>query len=167
MSSNPYQAPQTEHTFSGDVPVKYGGFWIRVAASLIDTIWMMLLTTPLLMWMYGADYLFSQQLVHGPMEVVVNYVLPAIAVLVFWIYLSATPGKLALNLYITDARTGGRPSKGQLLGRYLCYYVSMIPLFLGFFWVGWDRRKQGFHDKLAGTVVVVGKPAWLQPDNRD
>lgn len=66
-----------------------------------------------------------------------------------------------LKLYITDARTGGRPSRRQLVGRYLAYYVSMIPLFLGFFWIGWDKRKQGFHDKLAGTVVVVGKPSWL------
>jgi len=41
-----------------------------------------------------------------------------------------------------------------LLLRYLGYYLSMLPLFLGFIWVGIDRRKQGFHDKIAGTVVI-------------
>jgi uncharacterized RDD family membrane protein YckC len=30
----------------------------------------------------------------------------------------------------------------------------MLPIFLGFVWVAFDRRKQGWHDKLAGTVVV-------------
>jgi uncharacterized RDD family membrane protein YckC len=44
--------------------------------------------------------------------------------------------------------------KGQLIGRYLGYYVSTIPLLLGIIWVGIDRKKQGWHDKLARTVVV-------------
>jgi uncharacterized RDD family membrane protein YckC len=61
---------------------------------------------------------------------------------------------MALKLTIVDARTGGKPTTGQLIGRYLGYYVSMLPLFLGIIWVGIDKRKQGFHDKLAGTVVV-------------
>jgi len=55
---------------------------------------------------------------------------------------------------IVDARTGGKPSTGQLIGRYFGYYLSMIPLFLGFIWVAFDKRKQGWHDKLAGTVVI-------------
>jgi uncharacterized RDD family membrane protein YckC len=38
--------------------------------------------------------------------------------------------------------------------RYLGYFVSALPLGLGFFWVAWDKRKQGFHDKLAKTVVI-------------
>ncbi len=53
-----------------------------------------------------------------------------------------------------DAKTGGKPSVGQLIGRYLAYYVSVIPFCLGFIWVGIDKKKQGFHDKLAGTVVI-------------
>ncbi len=38
--------------------------------------------------------------------------------------------------------------------KYLGYYLSAIPLLLGFVWVAFDKRKQGFHDKLAGTFVV-------------
>jgi uncharacterized RDD family membrane protein YckC len=41
-----------------------------------------------------------------------------------------------------------------LVGRYLGYFVSTIPFGLGLFWIGWDKRKQGWHDKLAGTVVI-------------
>ena len=38
--------------------------------------------------------------------------------------------------------------------RYVCYFISAIPLGLGFFWVIWDEKKQGWHDKLAKTLVV-------------
>jgi uncharacterized RDD family membrane protein YckC len=75
-------------------------------------------------------------------------------VIIFWIVKSATPGKILLELSIVDAETGGKPSNGQLIGRYFAYYISVLPLMLGFIWVGFDKRKQGWHDKLAGTVVV-------------
>jgi uncharacterized RDD family membrane protein YckC len=80
--------------------------------------------------------------------------MPAIAVIVFWKTRSATPGKMAISAKIVDAKTGGKPSTGQLVARYFAYLVSMLPLMLGFIWIGIDRRKQGFHDKIAGTVVV-------------
>ncbi len=41
-----------------------------------------------------------------------------------------------------------------MIGRYFGYYVSILPLMLGIIWVGIDKRKQGWHDKLAGTVVI-------------
>jgi uncharacterized RDD family membrane protein YckC len=31
-------------------------------------------------------------------------------------------------------------------------------LLLGFIWVGFDQRKQGWHDKLAKTVVIKTNP---------
>ena len=58
---------------------------------------------------------------------------------------------------------GAKPSTGQLIGRYFGYYVSTIPLFLGFVWVAFDPRKQGWHDKLAGTVVVREKHRAPEP----
>jgi uncharacterized RDD family membrane protein YckC len=105
-------------------------------------------------WIYGRDYWSSTALVQGPADFLINWVLPALAVLLFWIYRQATPGKMAISARIVDAQTGGRPSNGQLVGRYFAYYLSMLPLFLGFIWVAFDPRKQGWHDKLAGTVVV-------------
>jgi uncharacterized RDD family membrane protein YckC len=30
----------------------------------------------------------------------------------------------------------------------------MLPLFIGLIWVAFDKKKQSWHDKLAGTVVV-------------
>lgn len=72
----------------------------------------------------------------------------------FWLYKLATPGKMAIGATIVDARTGRRPSAGQLVIRYFGYIVSTLPLGLGLIWVAFDSRKQGWHDKLAGTVVV-------------
>jgi uncharacterized RDD family membrane protein YckC len=133
---------------------EYVGFWARVGASIIDTILVMVICVPLVTWIYGRDYWSSTALVQGPADFLINWVLPAVAVLLFWIYRQATPGKMAISARIVDARTGGRPSNGQLVGRYFAYYLSMLPLFLGFIWVAFDPRKQGWHDKLAGTVVV-------------
>jgi uncharacterized RDD family membrane protein YckC len=81
-------------------------------------------------------------------------VLPAVAVVLFWIYRQATPGKMAIGARIVDAQTGRRPTNGQLIGRYFAYIVSTIPLLFGFIWVAFDSRKQAVHDMLAGTVVV-------------
>jgi len=55
---------------------------------------------------------------------------------------------------VVDAQTGARMTTGQSIGRYLGYYVSIFGLGLGFVWVAFDPRKQGWHDKLAGTVVI-------------
>ena len=93
-------------------------------------------------------------MIKGFWDVVVSYVFPTAAVITFWVYKSATPGKMATHLTIVDAKTGGKPTTAQFVIRYLGYYVSIIPLFLGLIWVGIDKRKQGFHDKMAGTVVL-------------
>ncbi|MBT5923401.1 MAG: RDD family protein [Cellvibrionales bacterium] len=134
--------------------MEYAGFWIRTGASLIDTILMMVIIVPVLTIIYGKGYWSSEAVFLGVWDLLFNYILPAIVVIVFWIVKSATPGKILLELSIVDAETGGKPSNGQLIGRYFAYYISVLPLMLGFIWVGFDKCKQGWHDKLAGTVVV-------------
>jgi len=137
----------------------YAGFWIRAAASFIDTLLVLLVTWPLLRLIYGPLYFESDVYTLGPLDTLISYIFPAIAVIAFWIYKSATPGKMLLRLAIVDAKTGGSPTRLQFIGRYFAYYASMIPFFLGFVWVGIDKRKQGFHDKLAGTLVIYKRKA--------
>ena len=143
----------------------YAGFWIRVGASIIDSILILLVIAPILTAIYGREYWVSESFIQGTWDVLLNYILPAIAIVIFWIYRSATPGKILLGLTIVDANTRGKPSTGQFIGRYLGYYVSTIPLLLGLIWVGIDKRKQGWHDKLAGTVVIRNKKA--EPVNNE
>ena len=145
---------------------EYAGFWIRVWAALIDTVLVIALTAPILRWLYGPDY-FSMSALDAsafrPTEFIVSWILPALAVIVFWRTRSATPGKMAIGARIVDAKTGATPSTLRLIVRYLGYYVSTAPLCLGLIWVGFDRRKQGWHDKLAGTVVIRSKRHGTEP----
>jgi uncharacterized RDD family membrane protein YckC len=134
--------------------LEYVGFWARVGAALIDSVLLLAIITPLLYWLYGPGYFVEADAVHGLADVLLNWLLPAAAVIVFWLYRQATPGKMAIGARIVDADTAGPPSTGQLIGRYFAYYISIIPLCLGLFWVAFDARKQGWHDKLARTVVV-------------
>lgn len=137
--------------------VEYAGFWVRVGATMIDTLLIMIITYPLLISIYGWRYFGSEKLIEGTADFLISWVLPAVAVVWFWTQRQATPGKAALSLRVLDADTGENLSVGQSIGRYLGYYVSIIPLGLGLFWVGFDSRKQGWHDKLAHTVVVRRK----------
>ena len=138
-----------------DQGLEYAGFWVRTWASIIDTILMMLITFPLLISIYGWTYFDEgKDLIAGPADFLISWILPAIVVIIFWMYKQATPGKMAVSAKIVDATTGQPASTAQLVGRYFAYFVSIIPLFLGIFWVAFDKRKQGWHDKLAGTVVI-------------
>jgi uncharacterized RDD family membrane protein YckC len=133
---------------------EYAGFWIRVAAALIDTVVFVLVFSVPLTLIYGSDYWTSDEMVSGFWDILLTYIAPIIITVWFWVKYLGTPGKMALRLRVVDANTGKAISSRKAVGRYLGYYVSAIPLLLGFIWVGIDKKKQGFHDKLAGTVVV-------------
>jgi uncharacterized RDD family membrane protein YckC len=133
---------------------EYAGFWIRVAAALIDTILLILVFLIPIYLIYGSGYWTSQNAAEGSWDVLIQYIVPLVLTVWFWTKYLGTPGKMALRLRVVDANTGKAISSRKAVGRYLGYYVSAIPLLLGFIWVGIDKKKQGFHDKLAGTVVV-------------
>jgi uncharacterized RDD family membrane protein YckC len=144
-------------------PVRYVGFWARVLASLIDTVLMAVLVIPLAMLVAPPHVRRS---IHAEIgfglpdddvslaSLTVNWILPAVVVLVFWFTRGATPGKMAISAEIVDADTLQKPTRRQFVVRYLGYFVSTMGLLLGLVWVGIDARKQGWHDKMASTVVV-------------
>jgi uncharacterized RDD family membrane protein YckC len=150
---------------------EYVGFWARLWASLVDTVLLGMIVWPLLTMVYGTEYwadyfapltavlggsldALARSPERGPADVLISWVLPAVAIVAFWIARQATPGKMLIHAKIVDAETAAPLTRRQAIGRYLGYYVSLIGLGFGFFRVGWDPRKQGWHDKLAGTVVV-------------
>lgn len=137
--------------------VEYAGFWVRFLASVLDSVLLVLILVPLLMLFYGPRILFATES-PGFAYNLINYGLPIIAVIIFWQYRSATPGKIMMGIYIVDEITLGQPSFGRLVLRYFGYYVSILPLLLGFIWVAFDKRKQGFHDKIARTLVIKQPP---------
>lgn len=135
---------------------EYVGFWRRLLAAAIDFLILFVVTTPILLAIYGRRYfaLVESGASAGFWDFVIEYIVPAVAVIAFWRRYGATPGKMAIGAKIVDAKTGERPSTARLVVRYLAYLVSALPVFLGFLWIGISRRKQGFHDKIARTMVV-------------
>jgi uncharacterized RDD family membrane protein YckC len=162
---------------------EYAGFARRASAHLIDSVLWILITLPVLFWIYGNTYLVKKTgydrlekaieyahtgdverlmqlqsqrppLVMGWMDTIINYVLPLFVVVFFWYYRSATPGKMILRVRIVDANSLGKPTIMQLVIRSFGYLVSMLPLGFGFIWVLFDPRGQGWHDKMAKTVVL-------------
>ncbi len=71
----------------------------------------------------------------------------------FWTLIGFTPGKALLGLKVVR-KDGKKLSFFRSLIRFFSYWISAIPLFLGFFWVLWDPKRRGWHDKIAGTQVL-------------
>ncbi len=91
----------------------------------------------------------------GAPDLFLTRIFPIFAVIGCWVLMKgATPGKKMFSLQIVNAATGGPAGTAQLIGRYFAYILSIVPFGLGFFWMIFDKHKQGWHDKLAGTAVV-------------
>lgn len=107
---------------------------------------------------WGTDVLEQElQNPYSLTKVLEQFLIPAMLTFGFWMTKQATPGKIVVGVKILDAETGEAPTVIQWAIRYLGYIVSTIPLGLGLIWAGFDDRKQAWHDKLAGTVVVRSK----------
>ena len=155
----------------------YAGFRRRFLAWLIDDVIFLLLATALGFMVFGKHYfqgpneqaifdafttqdyraLFSEVSKESSVAMLdsfTDHFLPAVITVWCWIKFMATPGKLLMSCHVVDAKTGNRISVLQAILRYFGYIISLLSLCLGFLWIIWDKRKQGFHDKIAGTVVI-------------
>ena len=72
----------------------------------------------------------------------------------FWAKNAQTPGMKPFHLYVVRDSDGGRISGAQAFVRLLGYWLSAAVLYLGFVWVFIDARRRGWHDLIAGTVVI-------------
>lgn len=145
--------------------IEYAGFWVRTGASIVDGILVMIITLPILVLIYGESYINGTNygFIAGPADFLISWIFPAAAVILFWLKKQATPGKMAVKVRVVDAHTGKTLTVGQSIGRYLGYFAAAIPLGLGLLWVAFDSKKQGWHDKLAGTVVIRSKNFGPEP----
>lgn len=112
------------------------GFWKRFLASLLD--------------LFLVAVIVALVPVIGPALFIPTAVLYFI---LLWTWRGTTIGGIVLGHKII--RTDGRPvSFAVATVRSLLSLFSMLVIFLGFLWAAWDREKQTWHDKIAGTVVV-------------
>ena len=73
----------------------------------------------------------------------------------WWSHGGQTPAYKMLGLKAVRAADGGPLSFGTGIIRMLGYIVSGFVLYLGFIWIAFDPKAQGWHDKIAGTVVIA------------
>lgn len=151
---------------------KYAGFNMRLLAAVIDVLVSIVVLYPTyLIYAYfsGLGEILSispkdmspeQQItliVQSIWSTLLQLAVLAIVVVIFWIYKSATPGKMLLKMKIVDAKTMQKPSKIQFIGRCLAYLVSFLFIGGGFMWISIDKKRQGWHDKIAGTLVIMDR----------
>jgi uncharacterized RDD family membrane protein YckC len=137
--------------------LRYGGFWVRFLAIFLDGIIIGVITGALSVFAFGGAMPVSTT--EG--VVTFNYASNAFGALVgliyfvgFWGWRGQTPGMIPFNMRIVMADDGSKPDWVRMLLRYVGLLISIAIFFLGVIWAGFDRRKQGWHDKIAGTVVV-------------
>lgn len=151
-------------------PAKYAGFWIRFVAFLIDSLLASLLIAPLVRYLFASDinpldFFRPENIMTLDLASMLTFIYSQIfslaitvaIIIVFWIYRSATPGKIILGLKIVQANNLQPLSTGQCFARYLGYYLSSLFFCMGFLWVAFDTRKQGWHDKISNTLVIYNE----------
>jgi uncharacterized RDD family membrane protein YckC len=144
-------------TASTPVTERYAGFWRRTLAVFLDTL--VILAIGIIEGLIlPAHEDFSYVGAYISFKTTSNFVWGELSgvpyTLIFWALYGATPGKMVLGLRIVNARTLGRVGLLRSILRYLAYFVSGVVFMLGFIWAAFDRRKQGWHDKIAGTIVI-------------
>ena len=143
-----------------DDDVEYAGFWVRTGATVLDTIILMFITAPVAWLIYRGnlmDYLSLELTGNPPMlwaDLLLNYGLPFVYTMIVWMLWSASPGKILLGLKIVDADSGHKLTIKQSILRYVGYFPAIMVFGIGLIWVAFDKRKQGWHDKMANTVVI-------------
>ena len=144
---------------------RYAGFWVRFGATLIDIVILIII-------LFFADAIFS--LIVGYRAGILadleaeltdaDSISGIISIVIIFLYFTvlessskqATIGKNLLNIKITD-NSGERITYLRAAGRYFGKIVSFLLLMIGFLMIGWTKNKQGLHDKIAGTLVIVDR----------
>ena len=152
---------------------KFGGFWRRSVAYMIDG-FIIAIVLFVLMMVAGIAYLAGAMTGDGRAIMAKIADPEQIASYTLWIWLFSlfiniayftyfhgstgrTPGKILLGLQVVTVE-GGPLNLGIAFLRSVGYLVSSLVFCLGYFWIGFDKKKQGWHDKIAGTVVIIREP---------
>jgi uncharacterized RDD family membrane protein YckC len=151
----------------------YGGFWRRLVASAIDKIILYFISLFLLLTAFLAlrqgGFSLSSIVATGDIPRGMGLVVVFYAVAMFitdmiyfiWFHGSVgqTPGKMILGLRIIQA-SGDDMSFGAAFLRWVGTLVSGLFLSLGYLWIAFDGKKQGWHDKIAATLVIRTASDW-------
>lgn len=105
-----------------------------------------------LMAQYVIDSGYAKQWFSNTMT---QFTILALATGLCWRLWGATPGKKLLRMKVVDAKTEALLSDWQVIVRLFGYVISTLFFCIGFFWMGLDKRRQAWHDKLARSLVIM------------
>ncbi len=134
-------------------PLVYAGFWRRLFATLIDFVLLLTLLIPIYLLIQGLPLTVSFVANHW-----VFNLLWFVSLIAFWSSTGASPGKRLLNCKVVKINKDNSISNLTVITavlRALAYIVSALPIYFGFFWIGIDKKKRGFHDMLLHTAVII------------
>jgi len=143
---------------------RYGGFWRRVLAYIIDAIILSIVGGVISGSVLGSAAGLSSLTAGGDPTAAFTGAMAGVQVVSFvlnWLYfailesssMQGTLGKKALGMIVTDL-DGGRISFGRATGRYFAKILSALVLCIGYIMVGFTERKRGLHDMIANTLVI-------------
>ena len=136
--------------------VAYAGFWIRVVAWIIDAVALGILTSALAP-LFGGGPAFGFDGSRFDVNYGTNAASALLGVVYFvgmWTWKGQTVGMMPFGLWVVRAEDGHRPEVFQAFLRYVGLIISFAVILLGVIWVAFDAEKQGWHDKLASTLVI-------------
>ena len=155
------QSPPPPPPMGGNMPAQgnapaanYGGFWIRAVAYIIDGI-LIGVVAGIIDAILHINLTNPQDPGYGP-GFGVNLVLSFAYFVGMWTYQGATLGQRIFKLRVVDASTSQPISIGKAVLRWVGLLISFLVCFVGVIWVAFDSRKQGWMDKIAGTLVIQG-----------
>jgi uncharacterized RDD family membrane protein YckC len=161
----------TEKTLPPVILGRYAGFFSRAAAYALDRViifgivFVIMLVLEYFLRLFRVDQwlesLSDDAMVNAALVLLLStlgiYLLVSIGYNVgFWLLSGQTPGKRVLGVRVMR-KDGTRLTLSNALRRQVGYWISAI-LYLGFLWILFDSKRQGFHDKLAGTIVTYSWP---------
>ncbi|MFA4998601.1 MAG: RDD family protein [Candidatus Paceibacterota bacterium] len=128
----------------------YAGFWLRVGAFILDY-GLMLIIAIILVFSFSLTWSTESDTIVGFIILVVYHTL-------FLSIFSSTPGKKLYGLLVIDATTKGNIKFGKAFVRSLSYVLSSLIFGAGFWTIAFNKiNKQGWHDKIAKTLVIRKK----------
>ena len=125
----------------------YGTFWPRFGAYFIDLI-LILIVLIIIALIFGISW-------GSNWDNIVSFIALIIYHTFFLSFYSSTPGKMLFGLRVVNEKTNDKLSPGRAFGRSFSYFMSSILFGIGFLKIAFDKKKhKGWHDGLAGTVVL-------------
>ncbi len=152
--------------------VKYAGFWLRLAAYIIDYIVLQLvvgiMSLPFMVGMITGIIAASKEASEGPEIIAIVgvimsfvFVIVIISLIVGWLYYAllesskyqGTLGKVAVGIKVTDT-VGNKITFARATGRYFGKIISSMTIYIGFIMAGFTVKKQALHDIMSDCLVI-------------